>query len=91
MYYVGTSFEPANGGYKTIQNAVKAANKISANVYNEKGEKVHPVEEQPKPTTEELKAAINGPEEETAPEEIKVELTDDVPDGALEEFQSTYP
>lgn len=84
MYYVGTSFNPADGGYKTIQNAKKAADKIGANVYDENGVKVYPVEEPEKPTAEELAAAINAPEEEK-PEEIKVELTDDVPEGALEE------
>ena len=84
MYYVGTSFNPADRGYKTIQNAKKAADKISANVYDENGVKVYPAEESAKPTAEELAAAINAPEEEK-PEEIKVELTDDVPDGALEE------
>ena len=84
MYYVGTSFNPADRGYKTIQNAKKAADKISANVYDENGVKVYPAEEPAKPTAEELAAAINAPEEEK-PEEIKVELTDDVPDGALEE------
>jgi hypothetical protein len=42
MYYVGTSFNPANGGYKTIQNAKKAADKINANVYDESGVVVYP-------------------------------------------------
>lgn len=43
MYYVGTSFNPANGGYKTIQNAKKAADKINANVYDESGVIVYPI------------------------------------------------
>lgn len=43
MYYVGTSFNPADGGYKTIQNAQKAADKIGANVYDESGVIVYPI------------------------------------------------
>ena len=60
MFYVGNTFdEKANKGYKTIQNAKKAAEKDGLSVWDEEGVKLY---------------------------QLKVEVTDDVPDdAALEE------
>ena len=81
MYYVGTSFNPADGGYKTIQNAKKAADKINANVYDESGVVVYPEQE---PAADEM--TVTQPEAAATPApEPETDLTDDVPPGALEE------
>ena len=56
MFYVGNTFdEKANKGYKTIQNAKKAAEKDGLSVWDEEGVKLY---------------------------QLKVEVTDDVPDDA---------
>lgn len=102
MYYVGNTFNPDDGGYKTIQNARKQADKRGMKVFDENGEQVYPETtgsgaempqnepETGKPgefTTEPEKAAEtaqNDAQEETATA-TGIELTDDVPDGALQE------
>lgn len=44
MFYVGNTFdEKANKGYKTIQNAKKAAEKDGLSVWDEEGVKLYPL------------------------------------------------
>lgn len=42
MYFVGDKFEPQDGGYKTILQAKKQAEKKNMKVYNEEGVQVYP-------------------------------------------------
>lgn len=99
MYYVGKEFSPDNGGYKTLPNAKKAADKIEGNVYDDNGVIVYPEQPEAAETPAEAAAtAVEQPKEEkteenTAAEEnaeneeqegVELELTDDVPDGALD-------
>lgn len=99
MYYVGKEFSPDNGGYKTLPNAKKAADKIGGNVYDDNGVIVYLEQHETAETpAEAAEAAVEQPKEEkteenTAAEEnaeneeqegAGLELTDDVPDGALD-------
>ncbi len=99
MYYVGKEFSPNDGGYKTLPNAKKAADKIGGNVYDDNGVIVYPEQPETAETPAEAAAAtVEQPEkkkaeENTAAEEnaeneeqegAELELTDDVPDGALD-------
>lgn len=98
MYFVGNTFDPDNGGYKTITQATKQAEKKKMKVFDETGAQVYPevaageagaAQEQPK--SEQTKKST--PKEEKAVEKAQesaetvtaIEATDEVPDGALEE------
>lgn len=98
MYFVGNTFDPDNGGYKTITQATKQAEKKKMKVFDETGAQVYPeqaageagaAQEQPK--SEQAKKST--PEGEKAVEKAQesvetvtaIEATDEVPDGALEE------
>lgn len=99
MYYVGNVFDTEGGGYKTIQQAKKQAEKKNMKVFDENGAQVYPEpetaavsadlpqneaekEETKENTKEQEKAAETA---QDAPKVAGVELTDDVPEGALEE------
>lgn len=100
MFYVGNTFSPDDGGYKTIQNAKKQAEKKGMKVFDENGEQVFPEvtaeratvpQDEPETaqarefTTEQEKAAETAQDGATEGAEIAgVELTDDVPAGALD-------
>lgn len=98
MYFVGNTFDPDNGGYKTITQATKQAEKKKMKVFDETGAQVYPepaageagaAQEQPKSEQTEKST----PEEEKAAEKAQesvetvtaIEATDEVPDRALEE------
>lgn len=98
MYFVGNTFDPDDGGYKTITQATKQAEKKKMKVFDETGTQVYPeqaareagaAQEQPKSEQTEKST----PEEEKAVEKAQesaetvavIEATDEVPDGALEE------
>lgn len=98
MYFVGNTFDPDNGGYKTITQATKQAEKKKMKVFDETGAQVYPeraageagaAQEQPKSeqteksTPEEEKAVEKA--QESAETVTAIEATDEVPDGALEE------
>lgn len=98
MYFVGNAFDPDNGGYKTITQATKQAEKKKMKVFDETGAQVYPepaageagtAQEQPKSeqtekgTQEEEKAIEKA--QESAETVTAIEATDEVPDGALEE------
>lgn len=104
MYYVGNTFDPDNGGYKTIQNARKQAEKRGMKVFDESGEQVFPETggsgaDLPQDASETARAGEFTTEAENAAETAQndateeqeaatvtgVELTDNVPEGALEE------
>lgn len=117
MYFVGNEFKPDEGGYKTLAQAKKQAEKKNMKVFDTDGAVVWPeaaAEEQEAAETaaEEATAAAETAEKEarvnnSAEEEnaenganreataanngalhvMGVELTDDVPEGALEENQ----
>ena len=42
MYFVGNTFDPDNGGYKTITQATKQAEKKKMKVFDETGAQVYP-------------------------------------------------
>lgn len=73
MYFVGKEFEPENGGYKTLLQATKQAEKKGLKVFDESGAQVYPESETAVEPQEEVEAVI------------AVEATDEVLDGALEE------
>lgn len=73
MYFVGNEFEPENGGYKTIVQAKKQAEKKNLKVFDETGAQVYPEITQEQPESENAEAVM------------AIEATDEVPDGALEE------
>lgn len=73
MYFVGKEFEPENGGYKTLLQATKQAEKKGLKVFDESGAQVYQESETAVEPQEEVEAVI------------AVEATDEVPDGALEE------
>lgn len=105
MYFVGNEFNQDNGGYKTLAQAKKQAEKKNMKVFDTDGAVVWP--EAAEQATEEATAATetaetvagvnNAAEEEKAEnganneataasnDGVKVELTDDVPEGALED------
>lgn len=98
MYFVGNTFDPDNGGYKTITQATKQAEKKKMKVFDEAGTQVYPevaageaeaAQEQPKSeqteksTPDEEKAVEKA--QESAETVAAIEATDEVPDGALEE------
>lgn len=101
MFYVGNTFDRDGGGYKTIQNAKKQAEKKGMKVFDENGEQVFPEvaeeratvpQDEPETvqareiTTEQEKAAETAQDGATGGVKIAgVELTDDVPAGALDE------
>lgn len=99
MFYVGNAFDTESGGYKTIQQAKKQADKKNMKVFDENGAQVYPeqaaaAESADLPQNEEKKEEVkeNTTEQEKAAETAQdaptvagVELTDDVPEGALEE------
>lgn len=104
MFFVGNEFNPDNGGYKTLAQAQKQAEKKKMKVFDTDGAVVWP-EAAAEETTEgveaaEVEAGVNNPAEtenaenganneaaEAEKEEVnvKVELTDEVPEGALED------
>lgn len=101
MYFVGKEFDKDNGGYKTIQQAKKQAEKKGMKVFDEDGAQVFPEvaaasAELPQNAPEKAEAGENTTEPENAAETAQdaskeagevtgVEITDEVPDGALEE------
>lgn len=117
MYFVGNEFKPDEGGYKTLAQAKKQAEKKNMKVFDTDGAVVWPeaaVEEQEAAETSaeeataaaetaETEAGVNNSAEEENTENganneataanngalhvMGVELTDDVPEGALEENQ----
>ena len=98
MYFIGNEFNTENGGFKTLAQAKKKAEKNNMKVFDTDGAVVWPEE-----AAQEAEAAAetvnNAAEEENSENEaeneategkeegVKVELTDDVPEGALEENQ----
>lgn len=73
MYYVGNTFNPDDGGYKTIQNARKQADKRGMKVFDENGEQVYPETAEndadlPQNEPETVKAGENTTEQENAAE-----------------------
>lgn len=90
MYFVGNEFNADNGGYKTLAQAKKQAEKKNMKVFDTDGAVVWPEEAAEEAEAAEEENAENEAENEAteAKEEgVKVELTDDVPEGALEENQ----
>lgn len=73
MYFVGKEFKPEGGGYKTLLQATKQAEKKGLKVFDESGAQVYPESETVEEPQEEVETVI------------AVEVTDEVPDGALEE------
>ena len=85
MFFVGNEFDKDNGGYKTIAQAKKQAEKKKMKVFDENGVQVYPEEgetnaQEPQEATETSKAGENTPEEENATETARSE-----PDGAEKE------
>ena len=99
MFYVGNTFDTESGGYKTIQQAKKQADKKNVKVFDENGAQVYP-------ELEMVAKSVNLPQNEEKKEEVKkntnesekaaekaqdaqevtgVKLTNNVPEGALEE------
>nr|DAH09681.1 MAG TPA: hypothetical protein [Caudoviricetes sp.] len=80
MYFVGEEFAPDEGGYKTLPNAIKAAGKRKAKVFDTSGAVVWPAEiqlqpdEEPEP--EENEAAAEELEEEKEPDESRPEAAE---------------
>lgn len=83
MYFVGEEFAPDEGGYKTLPNAIKAAGKRKAKVFDASGAVVWPAEiqlqpdethEEPEP--EENEAAAEDLEEEREPDESQSEAAE---------------
>lgn len=69
MYYVGKEFSPNDGGYKTLPNAKKAADKIGGNVYDDNGVIVYPEQHEAAETpVEAATATVEQPKEEKAEE-----------------------
>lgn len=99
MYYVGNVFDTEGGGYKTIQQAKKQAEKKNMKVFDENGAQVYPEPETaaagadlPQNEAEKEETKENTTEQEKDTETAQdaqtvagVELTDDVPEGAMEE------
>lgn len=102
MYFVGNEFNADNGGYKTLAQARKQAEKKKMKVFDTDGAVVWPeaAAEATAAAAEQAEKAAgvnNAAETENAEngansaaaeaEKVKVELTDEVPEGALEDNQ----
>lgn len=99
MWYIGEEFDvKKNKTYKTLEGGMKAAKKQNINLYNEEGQSVYRgVPEQPQEQQIEEGTDISVPETENGQEGAEndttgvskgdasaVEMTDDVPEGALD-------
>lgn len=99
MWYLGKEFNvEENKPYKTLENGLKAAQKQNLNLYDAEGQIVHQgVTEKVQEQVKEQQADISAPEAEKGQEGAEneaagvseegapaVEMTDDVPDGALD-------
>lgn len=77
MYFVGKEFAPDEGGYKTLPNAIKAAGKRNAKVFDASGTVVWPTEAHEEPEPEKIEAAAEEVEEEKEPDESQPEAAEE--------------
>ena len=79
MFYVGNTFdEKANKGYKTIQNAKKAAEKDGLSVWDEEGVKLYPLKVEVTDDVPDDAALEEKPEEEEIVEKVAIPKAEEI-------------
>ena len=79
MFYVGNTFdEKANKGYKTIQNAKKAAEKDGLSVWDEEGVKLYPLKVEVTDDVPDDAALEEKPEEEEIIEKVEIPKAEEI-------------
>ena len=79
MFYVGNTFdEKANKGYKTIQNAKKAAEKDGLSVWDEEGVKLYPLKVEVTDDVPDDAALEEKPEEEEIVEKVEIPKAEEI-------------
>lgn len=93
MYFVGKEFAPDEGGYKTLPNAIKAAGKRNAKVFDASGTVVWPAEMQQQPAEaheepepEEIEPVVEELEEEKELDESQPEAAEEKEEKPLEKL-----